>query len=344
MTKSRFEFIDLAKGICIILITIGHCGVKYPDILFLVTMPLFFVVSGLFYKSTDSFYSFIINKLNKIIIPFAFFYLLGYLAFYGIKIMAPSLLITKAEGIFDIYSNKQFFNGPIWFLLALFWCNIYFYIIESVLPKKETNYFFTSAFIVTIIGLGGWYIGNICFHLPFFLDVGMTSLPFFYLGTLLKNTTILKQDKHYSYNLLFILISLLICILVPILLPYRISLHYNIIEGYSTYILAISSVTALLLICKIIKHGSIISYFGKYSLIVLGLHHLYYRPIKVLLSMSNSDVINNNYTLAIITLALSLASIPICIRFIPWFVAQKDLIKWNQEKKYSFHHMPANQD
>ncbi len=34
----------------------------------------------------------------------------------------------------------------------------------------------------------------------------------------------------------------------------------------------------------------------------------------------------NNFLLFIIVLALSMATIPLCKKLIPWFVAQKDLI------------------
>lgn len=127
MSQKRIEFIDLAKGICIILVVLGHCGIpiNIPG-LEIVRMPLYFILSGLFFKDYGGGLNFLIKKTNKILVPFIFFYCAGCLAYYGIKLLAPELLVTDANGILDIFNNRQFFNGPIWFLLCLFWCNIIF--------------------------------------------------------------------------------------------------------------------------------------------------------------------------------------------------------------------------
>ena len=74
MSKSRIEFIDLAKGICIILVVVGHVGVNIaiPG-LEQVRMPLYFMLSGLFFKNYGGGEYFFIKKVNKILIPFIFF-------------------------------------------------------------------------------------------------------------------------------------------------------------------------------------------------------------------------------------------------------------------------------
>ena len=48
----RIDFIDLAKGICIFLVVIGHCGapIDIPGY-GIVRMPLYFILSGLFFKT-----------------------------------------------------------------------------------------------------------------------------------------------------------------------------------------------------------------------------------------------------------------------------------------------------
>lgn len=47
----RIEFIDLAKGVCIIMVVMGHCGcpLEIPGWT-IVRMPLYFILSGLFFK------------------------------------------------------------------------------------------------------------------------------------------------------------------------------------------------------------------------------------------------------------------------------------------------------
>ena len=87
--------------------------------------------------------------------------------------------------------------------------------------------------------------------------------------------------------------------------------------------LSLSSVMAVLFLCKIIKRLPFISYFGKYSIIPLCVHHLIYRPLKLVLTQFN---ISGGGILALSTILLCWACIPLCIKLIPWFTAQKDLI------------------
>ena len=49
-SKGRIEFIDLAKGICILLVVMIHVGVpEYIPGLYAAKVPIFFLLSGLFF-------------------------------------------------------------------------------------------------------------------------------------------------------------------------------------------------------------------------------------------------------------------------------------------------------
>lgn len=325
-TKKRIDFIDLAKGVCIIMVVVGHCGapINIPG-WEIVRMPLYFILSGLFFKDYGGWIKFLIRKTNKILIPFVFFYMLGYLGYYLIKVFVPSLLITDATGICDIFNNRQLFNGPIWFLLALFWCNIIFCTI-SLYIKQD----FIRIIVVCILGGIGWYLGNVIHvFVPLFFDVALTALPFFAFGYYLKHTKILYPNQYDKYNVLFVLVFWLIAFVLTRTTHYRLSLHYNGLEGWATYFISVSSVMSILFLCKIIKRIPLISYMGRYSIILLCTHHLIYRPIKVLLA-EFMDGHLLPILVALITLLISTALIPFCIKYIPWFTAQKDLIKLSE--------------
>lgn len=130
----RIEFVDLAKGVCILMVVAGHCGFHWLTLpgYNTVRMPLYFVLSGLFFKDYGGWSGLLVRKTNKILVPFLFFYLLAYVVFYLLKWFAPSLLVTTARGICDVFNNRQYFNGPLWFLLALFWCHVLFYAITRM--------------------------------------------------------------------------------------------------------------------------------------------------------------------------------------------------------------------
>ena len=77
--SKRIEWIDLAKGICIVLVVFHHVMVRYDlelplsDALSSFRMPLYFILSGLFFKLYEGFEGFVKRKVNKLLIPFAFF-------------------------------------------------------------------------------------------------------------------------------------------------------------------------------------------------------------------------------------------------------------------------------
>lgn len=324
-TQKRIEFIDLAKGICIISIVLGHCGIAFsiPGISNFI-MPAFFVLSGVFFKEYDNTKTFLVKKINSLLLPFLFFYFSAYIAFYMLKFYAPNLLITHAKGFADIFNNRQYFNGPIWFLISLFWSNIYLYIINKTIKKD-----FLRIFVTILLGASGWIMGQTGVFAPMFMDVALTTLPFFVAGYYLKKTALIYPNKYDKYNLLFIVILWIAAFLLSNYSYIRISFHYNIIEGTYCYLASLIGTLLIILLCKKIKSLPFISYCGRYSIVLLCVHHLIYRPLMVLLPKTGIEVLSDKWSIAIITLLLSVLCIPVCKRYIPWFVAQKDLIKLN---------------
>ena len=53
----------------------------------------------------------------------------------------------------------------------------------------------------------------------------------------------------------------------------------------------------------------------------------------VLLPKTGIEFLSDKWSIAIITLLLSALCIPVCKKLIPWFIAQKDLIKLPQKRE-----------
>ena len=97
--KQRIEYIDLAKGFCILLVVLSHIlafyrtSLPYDSVLKCFRMPLYFFLSGVFFKQYENFLGFFKRKINKLLIPFLFFFVtLGLLLpevlyKYGVKIL-----------------------------------------------------------------------------------------------------------------------------------------------------------------------------------------------------------------------------------------------------------------
>ena len=118
MKKNRIEFVDLAKGFCICLVVFSHCcshyHLKTPIDLTCgaFRMPLYFFLSGLFFKTYEGFDGFLKRKINKLVIPFLFFYLIGSVLLPNISLSDVtsriSSLIWKARPMCEASFLKSF--------------------------------------------------------------------------------------------------------------------------------------------------------------------------------------------------------------------------------------------
>lgn len=322
LVKKRIEFIDLAKGVCILMVIITH--ITYFEIPGLQTMrmPLYYILSGLFFKDYGGLIQLLLKKVNKLLIPFLFFYISSYLLFYLFNSIEPGLIKTEASGIFDVFTQRQWFNGPVWFLLSLFWLNLMFGIIS--LNVKNEIY---RCIVVLIIGCLGGILAQCQIFTPCVIGSSMTAFPFFYLGYILKKTSLLYPNKYDRFILPFSAVLFLISIVISKWTHYpKIGFYYNEVSGswIANIVISICSVFAVLFLCKMLKRLPFVSYFGRYSIIPLCTHHLIYRPVKVFLM--HFDIMNN-VLLVVITILICWACIPLCRKYLPYVTAQKDLIK-----------------
>lgn len=126
MQKNRIEYIDLMKGICIILIILLHNQIylsndNINDILKNMRIPLYFCLSGLFFKEYNGFYDFIIRKFNKLIIPFIFF------AYFPYALCEIGLNYERSITTYLLMFIVPY-NLPLWFLRCLFMTYILYFI------------------------------------------------------------------------------------------------------------------------------------------------------------------------------------------------------------------------
>ena len=163
VAKPRYAFVDLAKGICIMLVVWHHVvstwGLEtYPlkEAVSSFRMPLYFFLSGLFFKEYTGFFDFCKRKINKLLIPFAFF-------FVTLSCIFPFVLhylhLRGNPGASVWYSfvwKQAFPNIPVWFLLSLFWTNLMFYGLYLVAKKfvaKKFPQHATSSLVVLSIAV-----------------------------------------------------------------------------------------------------------------------------------------------------------------------------------------------
>ena len=195
--KIRIDYFDIAKGIAILTVILGHCG-GIPqwliNFIFSFHMPIFFFASGYFLKKRDSRENAVI-KAKQLMVPYIV---------TGIVIVIASTLQLIARGSFidDIYVNilnrcwaifygsGQEYQTPVyvpnaqalWFFPALFFALI---LVHECIKRKY------SAIYVGVIALTGYYTSTI-FWVPLSLQAGMVSAIYVYIG---------YEFKKYKYSL-----------------------------------------------------------------------------------------------------------------------------------------------
>lgn len=334
--KQRIEYIDLAKGICILLVVFLHCtsdGGGFPLLekkLCTFRMPLYFILSGLFFKEYGGTLNFIIKKTNKLLIPFlTFYFFIGILMSCTYDVYLHNDSHLKDPSYYFSFYYEHFNNMPnaIWFLLCLFVVNLIFYIIFHI-SQKYSIMSIIICVVSLMFGSIGYFLGASHINLPMWLDTSFTVIPFFCFGYMLKHkTNFLYPNKADRYSLwIFIL-----CLCIVFFLGDKVSYIDNSfhIAFPSVYICGIAGSIAVLIIAKVIKYIPIISYLGRYSIIVLIVHH----PI---IKILNDFVLwrmpwhgGYDFLKFLIVTFLSFVMIPLLKRYAPYVTAQKDLIRTN---------------
>ena len=146
---ARVEFVDLAKGITIMIMVMYHTGVGEPfyGAYSMIMIPVFYVTSGMFFKDYGGLKAFIVNRFHRLIVPFLIFYIGSYVLFYILKLLAPQLQTGTSTGILDVFKQRLWFDFPIWFMLALFVASIIFAAIHATLKKEAWR-------VVAVIAVG----------------------------------------------------------------------------------------------------------------------------------------------------------------------------------------------
>lgn len=337
--KKRIEYIDLAKGICIILVVVSHMmdyyRLSYPYDFALKSfrMPLYFFLSGVFFKSYENIGGFLRRKTNKLLIPFAFFYVVISIIvpivlknYCGITLLSVRYWNHLPMAFAQVFTLEKFPNPAIWFLLCLFEVNVMFYIIyllSRVLRRVS----------VAVIVLGSALCGAVGItlsvqqiNLPIYLDTSLTAIPFFGLGYLLnRHTNVLRQWRGDRY--LWVLVAVFAFLVWY--LSYPLDYRSNYFKG--AYLIAypcgILGTLAVIFLAKKIKRLPLITYYGRYSIMILCTHQIFYQLLyEVIHPLKLQKWAEMPLNFAIVMLAY-VAVIPFMRRFMPHVTAQKDVIR-----------------
>ena len=207
MVKTRNKGLDIAKGIGIILVVLGHaCS---PASLFTAQfhMPLFFVISGYLFNGRNSVKDFIKRKINSLYLPFIIWNIL----FIGLTVLKNILTSTPTLG-YAVKSviktlltlDKHVHLGATWFLGALFVMSILYKLCDTYInPKKYKRLLITLIF--TALAVFGFAV-----DLPYFLSRTLILGMYFAFGYVVKE----NKEKLSQYNKPIVAIVALVMFIV----------------------------------------------------------------------------------------------------------------------------------
>lgn len=186
--KSRDIAVDVAKGIGILLVILGHLKNPLMDFIYAFHMPLFFFVSGMFVKKGLSLGNMVIDKAKRLLIPFALYYFLVVI-YKMVKLLAKG---TLDLGAFSLNNpDSVFLNvGPIWFLLALF----YVFVLWIPISRMPHLVSIAIALMAALLPLSFYDVN------PAYLSSALLALPFFVLGNCFHTMGIYTKLKSLDWK------------------------------------------------------------------------------------------------------------------------------------------------
>lgn len=203
---TRVSAIDVAKGIGIICIVLGHVlphSFVY-SLLYAFHVPLFFVLSGLTYHHAENLRGFLVDKIRRILVPYASFALISIVLYR----LMPLILNTPVEEarllpniLGMLYANTNTgwmaWNRPLWFLPCLFAVLVLVHLAETLLrrlPAKRRQ-LLRGCIVAAALALGAWLNKIPGLYLPFQLESAVLLTAFAELGVILREGGLVNLMK-----------------------------------------------------------------------------------------------------------------------------------------------------
>ncbi len=294
MDKTRLNFLDIAKGLGIILVLYSHsCGFPvFGNAVVAFYMPLFFFVSGYVYKGGRTPKENIKRKLKQLLIPYAGYTLLLYaenviLRCIKHELNKQTLLMPLLGALYSrgaLYAdmsgeNVYFFlisNGPMWFITAMAVASIIFYLfVDSFLSDKK------SAIAISAVLIGITIAFSYCpLLLPWSIDTAFACALFMLAGAKLGSISYFSDANKSRFRLWQIIASAAVyCVLTQYAEPINLSIRdygYSGITGALWFLsAAFAGVIIFLWICRYIekyKWTRVIIAVGRHTYSIMALH------------------------------------------------------------------------
>ena len=271
--KKREHYIDIAKGIAMVLVIIGHCEFAPSQLkwwLYSFHMPLFFLLSGLVFNPVKykKFTQFLKAKAQSLLVPY--FLMSLFLWVWKDIIGHKTTFLTDEDtlndfiGIFLGHRGTPYYFS-MWFLTAIFAAEVILYFISRISGDR----LWALCLTVVLFSLLSWFIlENIDDGFYWSLDLTPIAVSFIALGYIVK----LYKDKiRLLFNPAFFVLAAALNVTFAYLnhrVCGRADLYYTKMGNYFYYMLAaVAGSWAVIIFCKFIKKMPVLEYIGRNSIV-----------------------------------------------------------------------------
>ena len=176
ISKQRLDYIDVFRSLGIIAMVMGHIGFggKFDHFIHAFHMPMFFFISGFFYrKRYCSIGEYVAKKARSLLIPYISFGLAHYLA----SLILDGFSIKPLIHLLTLNTYGLPIVGALWFLTALFFTDIIYFLLDRWNVKW---------LIIPLVLVGSFADQVLPYPLPWALSASFVGLGLYWLGEMSK--------------------------------------------------------------------------------------------------------------------------------------------------------------
>lgn len=278
----RIKWIDVAKGICMISVIMGHLGVeKINYVVYAYHLSLFFILSGYTMKKTAINKDYLNKKFKVLMLPyfvtciciilmdiFNCFFLWHNVSNENVTNVIAKDIIRSfwASGSITTFGTIEIGTriGAIWFLPALFFSSVCVQAVLTNIKDKKVQYIF-----VCICALTGMISARFIW-LPFSVQSALMAMPYVLLGYEIKQKGLVEKIN---------LKNVLVCFLIFLLgIKARVSLlsfvSADAPDFILSFIVAVASSTCIIYVSTKLEWCKPLELVGRYSLYFMCIHLL----------------------------------------------------------------------
>lgn len=305
--NARTGWIDIAKGIGILLVVFGHAEVGGTKLIYSFHMPFFFIISGILYKESKAIVLYAKKIVTRYIIPYFVLCFINLLITVA-KERDLSIVEKYIVGILYSRGSTEWMPNcsPLWFLTCISVALFSFNIIQKYCKRSKARFG-----IIIICALMSYLLDILnAPKLVWNIDTALMALPFLEIGRLLYVT----RDKIKSLLVTKCRVCLLGLMGIGVL-----SAYCNDIEPmvnfdsneygnlFYMFVAAICISISLLAIIYIVdvnlskKIRKVIEFYGQHTLFIMGFDYFSGSVAWLLLDMMN---LNSNLIVFIIKILI----------------------------------------